>query len=181
MCQGCNGYKKTKTNGDKTGNSKKWLPKNFTISAPKQEPQYVSFSASLPPCLCNGFPIYMISTTHTQRLQTRKHFQPKKKGSAQIPDSYFYPYKKYLQHAATKSSQILQNQELQERWTKNTLGLLIVSAFGASITLPDGSSLFLKMLCLCFTKKHSDTFSILIAYTNASITCMSVMVTHYHQ
>lgn len=84
----------TETNGDKTGINKKWLPKNFTNSAPKQEPQYVSFSASLPPCLCNGFPIYMISTTHTQRLQTRKHFQPKKKGSAQIPDSYFYPYKK---------------------------------------------------------------------------------------
>jgi hypothetical protein len=57
--------------------------------------------------------LYDPHNTHTQRLQTRKHFQPKKKGSAQIPDSYFYPYKKYLQHAATKSSQILRNQELQ--------------------------------------------------------------------
>jgi hypothetical protein len=29
---------------------------------------------------------------------------------------------------------------------------LIKSAFGAAISLPDGSSLFLKMLCLCFMK-----------------------------
>lgn len=79
------------------------------------------------------------------------HFQHKNNEPTQIPEFMFHP--KNLWHVRLLLQISISNQTtvLTDK-INDTLGLLIKSAFGAAISLPDGSSLFLKMLCLCFMK-----------------------------